>query len=278
MENYVDRRLWILFNKMTEDDQYEFTVSHCQDCDLMFLNPRLTHEEILRKYSFLNEINSTNSEYSRNPIKRKDARAKRFYDLINEVMSANNIKYDNPRLLDIGGQYGYNLKYFNEFDRHICDFEEHEYESEIKYMGPDLEKIEGKFEVIFSNHTVEHLSEFQQFFTSATNLLSDDGIFYVEVPLGAFREVYNLKEPITHFNFFSEKSLYNLFKEFGLEVLHLSTKFQWLMIGGEWCLNIIGAKDKSKKGITRTLVTSSEIKFRTTYYLPMIVNKFTRKF
>jgi SAM-dependent methyltransferase len=268
LSDYFERRRWILFEAMLPgESRATFEVSHCDRCDLLFLNPRFTKEEIAAKYAVLNKLNSTRQEYVRNPVRHFEARARRIAELIAPYR-----RDAGDRILDYGGQFGHNLRYLSG-RKFIVDYEPHIMYSDIEYAGPDLSAIPAEScQVILANHIVEHLSAPLETMQQIASRLVPGGVLYVEVPCGAFREAFHVREPITHFNFFSEQSLVNLCGEVALNPVHLSTDYQWVTTGKEWCINLVCVKDAGKQPMRRPL-TVAQLRNRLPFYPPMVLER-----
>jgi len=279
-ENYTDcstytqRRLWILFKHiLSGEDSLVFTMCHCENCDLMFSNPRFQEDEIEKKYKFLVDISSTIDEYKSKPLLYVEKRAQRIFDLIDGF--SHDFKLTKKiEIADVGGQFGNNLSKFSpsRWNKNIIDYEKYNLYDDIDYIYPDWDNIQNKFDVIITNHTVEHMSFPFESLSKIIEKLRNDGILYIEVPLGAFREAYNVKEPLTHFNFYSEKSILNLIIELGLNPLYLNTSYQWVTDHAEYCLNIVAMKTAQSSYCGR-VQSSKDVKYKPSYYLPLILKK-----
>ncbi|MCD6309309.1 MAG: class I SAM-dependent methyltransferase, partial [Candidatus Eremiobacteraeota bacterium] len=275
LEDPIYTRLWILFEKIlkTRDDVKFYSVL-CRNCGFIFTNPRYTMEEMKIKYDAINELGSVKYRMKKNPPSNLSSRARRIYDLVKKYF---NKSYDTgPMVLDYGGSYGYNLVPFVEkFDCSILDYERWDLPAGIKYLGEDLDDLKNsdKFDVILLLHTLEHVIEPADFLANLCDHLKDDGIIYVEVPLGCFKEWEIISEPLTHVNFFSEESLYNCFEICKLKVIHLDTSFQWVTHGKMWCLNAIGAKNKyDGPQLARSPLSTGNQMNKINYYLPYLFN------
>jgi SAM-dependent methyltransferase len=281
-ENYTERRLWILFNHVcTAQEQLNFQLSHCQSCDFLFTNPRFEDKEIAKKYQVLVGLSSTEKEYKNKPLHNIDKRAKRIFNLVNRYVSKSSEKIE---IADVGGQFGHNLKHFmsDTFKKYVVDYEKYDFYPDIEYLQPNWEIISTEFDIIITNHTVEHLSFPTNYLTELVSHLKNSGLLYIEVPLGAFREAYNIHEPITHFNFYSERSLLNQIFELGLTPLHIDTSYQWITDNAEHCLNIIAKKTDLEHKIDLNLVrgniyASDDVKHKLRYYFPLILKKLLKK-
>jgi hypothetical protein len=99
--------------------------------------------------------------------------------------------------------------------------------------------------------------------------LANEGVLYVEVPLGCFREWRLITEPLTHVNFFSEESLFNCIKRCGLATIHLETSYQWVTQGNMWCVNAVGKKENFDDKVIPNLTTKKQMN-KVNYYLPFL--------
>ena len=279
-ENVLDMRyvrLWILFEKILRHrEPVEFNSVLCKSCGLIFTNPRFSSEEISIKYAWINNLQSVKKLYRDNPASKLDVRSNRIYSLIKKLHSSQG----KMRVLDYGGAWGYNLLNFVKAGDlgYILDYEKWDIPAGIEYMGRDLMDLEQKdlFDVILCLHTLEHAIEPMEMLCGLSNHLSEQGLLYVEVPLGCLREYKNINEPLTHVNFFSEESLYKSFRSLNLNVLHLSTAYQSITLDSQWCINIIGSKDR-KNNISRYKTTKKQMN-DLKYYVPLFGKKIMKTF
>ncbi len=78
-------RKWILFEKILKTRELAiFKVMKCNHCGFMFLNPRLTEEEIKIKYQITNELGDVKARYTLNLPRNLDKRASRVYKLVKQ--------------------------------------------------------------------------------------------------------------------------------------------------------------------------------------------------
>ena len=226
----------------------------CQKCGFIFLNPRFTQEDLILKYKVLKNLGTEENTTNKYSLKYyQDKRAKRVYNLIKYNSSFE--EKNDLKILDYGGATGYNLKYFLEkFKTFIIDYYERDFiDPKIEYLGKDLEELKNnnnqKFDIILLLHTLEHISKPKKFLNNLITLLKEDGIIYIEVPLGCYMEWNFLTEPLTHINFFSEQSLYSLCKLCGLNIKYINTSYQWVVTKNKWNLNIICTKSDKLKSV-----------------------------
>ncbi len=284
-ENLADLkyvRLWILFEKILKDRRpVAFDSTLCTSCGFIFTNPRFAGEEMAIKYNTINELSSVKKRFDKHPPTNLDARAQRIHSLITGLLERERERESNSlRILDYGGASGYNLIPFIERENscYILDYEKWDLPKGIEYLGRNLADLKSDvlFDVILLCHTLEHVPDPVQMVGELINHLAESGLLYVEVPLGAFREYRHYSEPLTHVNFFSEESLFNCCSSANLGIIHISTRYQWLIHGNEWCVNIICKKAKSKSLATPGYLTTHQQMNSLYYYLPLIKNKIRR--
>jgi SAM-dependent methyltransferase len=247
IDSIVLERLYILFESIISGHaEIDVDIVKCNKCYLYFTNPRLTEDEIKIKYAKIAENLFSKKRYEKYPAVNLDKRADRIYKLL--ISTGFKPDFGETSILDVGGAWGYNLLPFKGLAKlFVLDFEQWNMDVEIKWIGKELNDLPGdtKFNCIMCLHTLEHIADPLTTVKALVSHLKRNGRLYIEVPLGVFREIGNLKEPITHINFFCEKSLYNLFKLCGLQVIHLATNYQWVTTGRQWCVNIIGLYQNS---------------------------------
>jgi hypothetical protein len=158
------------------------------------------------------------------------------------------------------------------------DYKKYALPKGIRYLGRNTDDLDGKlkFNIIFSIRVLEHVNDPKKIIKDLILNLNQNGIIYVQVPLGCLNEWKSLGTPFRHINFFSEESIYNLFKVSGLNIIYLKTVFQLSKEAPGWKLDIIGIKtpkNKQKKKI-KYKSTIQQIK-RVFYYIPLIIRKKT---
>jgi len=268
-------RLWILFERIVKKrDDFVFEYMLCKSCGFIFINPRLSENDLKIKYDTINELGEVKYRLKNNPPSNLNKRANRIYNLIIKYLDyTQQSKYT---ILDYGGASGYNLSFFdNRFKCGVLDYEKWDLPYGIEYLGRDLSDLKNmdKFDVILLLHTLEHVPDPKKLIENICKHLNDNGIIYVEVPLGCFNEWKYRSEPLTHINFFSEESLFECFKICDLNVIHLTTLYQWVTHNKMWCVNIIGTKRRISRVIQKKDVLSTKKQMsKISYYLPYLFN------
>ncbi len=271
--DYVQRRLWLTFRVMEGDrTAVEFGLIHCQDCDLLFTNPRFDDAEIQEKYAYLVEHGGTAQEYAAAPVTRHVERARRIYQLVDRHRETES---DAMAVADLGGQFGHNLSAFDakRYRKYVIDFERYDLYDDLIYVAPDFLPCEERFDIVLANHVVEHLPHPANVVAKAAASLKPGGLMYLEVPLGAFREAYSIREPITHCNFFSERSLCRLAEMAGLVPVLLEARYQWVTHHAEWCINLVARKCTAESALARTAMTAEEARGNARFYRRLVAGR-----
>lgn len=271
LPSYRYERLEILFNKILEGrKQFDFDVKVCNDCGFIFLNPRFTDDEIKLKYEVLSKSESERKRHLLSPPVKKEKRAKRIFSLLSKYMGDGEVE-----ILDYGGGSGYYLIPFVEkgYRCFLMDYVKYELPSGVHYIGREIDELDEnrKFDAILLLHVLEHVVNPLTLVKKLSVHLKESGLLYIEVPLGAWREWKNLKEPLTHINFFSEESLYKLVRLADLKVIHLSTNYQWVTHRRDWCINLIASKQASKQ-VSKYKKTKKQINNPIYHIKPLLYN------
>jgi len=96
--------------------------------------------------------------------------------------------------------------------------------------------------------------------------LRENGLLYVEVPLGAHTEWNELSEPLTHLNFFSEQSLVECLRLAGLQVIDISTRYVWVTHKKAWCVMALARPNNNTRPVpalsTKRQMSNQYYRFR----------------
>lgn len=145
-------------------------------------------------------------------------RARELFQLLSPWISS------EAKILDFGGAQGAVLELFVKkgMDCHVVDYGCRNPLPGVYYRGPDLNGVEGEYDVAVCNHVLEHVADPIGELLSVRKALGANGVLFVEVPL----ELWNKKhpkpsEPVTHINWFSIPSLRFCLKAAGFDVLSM---------------------------------------------------------
>ncbi|MFH1149475.1 MAG: class I SAM-dependent methyltransferase [Actinomycetota bacterium] len=240
-DTYTSERLEVLFDHLwKEGDKAVFKAVLCHDCGLIFTNPRMETSDVERKYRELAAMPSFRARARSSPPLDWSQRSERTKALLSRARSL-----QGASVLDYGGSGGHNLSAFLDFGPcYLLDYVRLDILEGAQYLGRDLDDIEMglSFDVILACHVLEHDPDPVGLLRRMAEHLSSRGLIYIEVPLGAFHEWRVLAEPLTHVNFFSERSAQSLAERVGLEVVYVSTDWQWVTRSESWCVNLLAAR------------------------------------
>ena len=228
----------IMFRHLLETkDPVTFTFLICRRCGFIFFNPRWDGKEIELKYNAIRDYHSQEDEQIPEKFALDERRARMIFNVLSRYR-----QLENLQVLDVGGSSGYNLASFTSNNRcFVVDFEPRVMMPGITYLGKDLTDLAPgtKFDIILLCHILEHLVDPIATLQHVRGYLENEGLLYIEVPLGCFYEYKNLKNYITHLNFFSSASLdYALF-ESRFSPLFLKvrlTAYRWFYLVSILCI------------------------------------------
>jgi len=219
MGEYVRLRHRVLFEIwFPGNEEVVLTSVMCRRCGFMGYNPRPTAADIDAKYRFLQttekDIGGQKGDRRSAEIDRK--RAERVYLTVLRHSNA-----ERMRVLDVGGGNGKLLRPFIERG-HSCALVDYNVKplDGVEKIADRLEDVESgpQFDVVISSHVLEHLAHPGAGLRRMSDLLSDRGIIYGEVPLGVWGGIGIDEDPVTHINFFTRRSFELMFLGQGLQV------------------------------------------------------------
>jgi len=270
-EAYRRERLSILFDRYCPKDctQADFDLVLCHVCGMLFTNPRFSEDEIRIKYQEVERRELASDRHGVRPKLHREERAQRIFRLIEKHIHG----LTKLRVLDYGGGDGMNLEPFSQAGHgtFLLDYVNYEPSKGIAYLGRDLEDLapEARFDVILVIHTLEHATQPVKLLENLAAHLNDDGLVYLEVPLGAWREWKYLIEPLTHLNFFSEQSLAACLRAAGLGIAHVESAYQWVYYNRTWCLNAVASKGNALQEVN-TRKTTDQLDHWSYYLRPVL--------
>jgi SAM-dependent methyltransferase len=164
---------------------YQFNMSSCSDCGLLFCNPYPSQEQIYAYYN--SELKSFENEFFR------DSFEKRINIFLPRIEIIRKHK-TNGKLLDVGSAIGIFIEALHRseatFELACCDMSE-EACKELGERYPELDvfnkdylrlNAEAQFDVITLWDTLEHIVDSKGLLQKTHQLLKDDGIFVFSTP------------------------------------------------------------------------------------------------
>ncbi|MFC2064943.1 class I SAM-dependent methyltransferase [Chloroflexota bacterium] len=215
---YKQKRLHVLFDKWFPNSQsVSLKYVLCENCGFILYLPRPEEQDIISKYKYLAELikvkKSIPMELNPHDIKRSD----NLFRFLEKKIDLGRVF----RILDFGGGDGRLMRAFEKrgkqcylvdfspsFDRHII---------KLSNTINDLDQ-EEKFDLLICSHVMEHVSQPLQTLKRLVSHLNEEGWIFIEVPLEIWKHPPSQTEPVTHINFFTPNSLYNLMILSGLNV------------------------------------------------------------
>lgn len=210
----------------------DFDFFRCQKCDLLFVHPVYDAHEIYDE-SYFN--GGTHGFGFSNYETDKLASSNYLFKLLR--WARQEITTPKPRLLDVGAANGFFLT--------ICAGEGVEAEGiEIsreavewaKKLGRKVTcstvedfKTDNKYEIVSALDVLEHISQPVQFIQTVRGLLTERGIFLINVPnegsisAKLSRKKWHALLPPEHWFYFNKKSLRQILESNGFEVINMKS-------------------------------------------------------
>lgn len=242
---------------LTDGDELNITLGTfgCDSCGILFLNPRLSSDDLNFYYTHQSRIPRAHLEKKSPFSLLMDIQL----DFINQFKSLNLCN----SVLEIGCAEGFFLKKISTFNSkqkklHAVELSKN-YIKQAKLNIPNCifyeskfedAKIEQKFDLIIIRHVLEHLNGPRETLIKARELLLDNGIIYIEVP-----DSCNIKPSINsffhheHLSYFTKLTLSYLLCDVGLESISIE-EFNGNPIDSGFCypvLRVVCKKSQPKK-------------------------------
>lgn len=178
------------------DRKYFFTtLRECSECKLNFRHPKdsISFNKKFYQKEYKQEDSITTDLPSEEQLKiwlqdNFKTSQKDFSKTIDVIKSLTQNK--KIRVLDFGANWGYTSYQFRQAGFDVVSYEISESRAKFgKNLGvdilTDMNQIEGKFDVVFSSHVIEHLPDINNFVENSKKWLTQDGIFACYSPNGS---------------------------------------------------------------------------------------------
>jgi len=221
--NYV--RNHILFDKILHNRaSIEFCFQICTSCGFIFFSPRPEESDMVIKYNLVNELSDSKKRefFLYHGMTSDDKRALEIHKSIAVFGGVH-----NSNVIDIGGARGLNLECFlSDNNCFVVDYERHELLEGTQALCETAEDIPESMQakVVLYCHILEHVVDPVKEILRIKDILEPNGFLYIEVPFGCWNEYKYTRNFLTHINFFSEGSLYNLLDMCGLSIRYLKLR------------------------------------------------------
>lgn len=220
-----------------------FRIVECEECGLMFLNPRPTAADYERYYVEMPTYDL------RQFVERAERRRHLLAQTWDEIERVSGVR--EGRLLEIGCGPGVFMKVGSdrgwdvcgvEIAQHFMAYAREELGLDVR-RGGDLRQAgfdEGEFDVVYSSHVLEHLLDPCGALVDARRTLKPEGLLVTEVPNQFDDIMFHLLRPwkrhvalrdqlsLNHTYFFTRHVLRRMIETCGFEVVRQTTYSQRL--------------------------------------------------
>jgi SAM-dependent methyltransferase len=203
-------------------DKFEQNITICKDCGMVYTTPFITDEELNNYYSHMSNYEHT--QYEDNYSTEDKNKSKRQFEYIKKFIK------NHKKVLEIGCATGYLLSIFKKDGFDVLGLEpsaknkqiaKEIYDVEIETRFLDKGGLERrKFDIVILSHVAEHLKYPFDIFKNIRNILTDDGLLFIEVPdIDYFDEKDLYQFSFEHINYFNLCSTKNLLHKAGFELV-----------------------------------------------------------
>ncbi len=243
-EHYIDKLTGLFSTKFTEERLCPVCTSNtptfmfnkeggtyvkCSSCNMVYLNPVLTDEELTKFYQSNHSVQSEIVETDDDDF---------YVKIYNKGLdSIQEVQHKSVSILDVGCSSGFFLDQarMRSFDTYGIELNAAEYQ-QAKAKGhlvydQLLESIhfEKKFDVISMWDVFEHLKDGNFYLAKMKDLLSEQGVIFLQIPssdsLAAkiLQEDCNMFDGLEHVNLYGANTITKLAHKCGLEVASMET-------------------------------------------------------
>jgi SAM-dependent methyltransferase len=222
LSGYVSERYRVLFEIWAPGAaELQIQFRYCRQCSLVYFAPRPTAAEVDAKYRRLGgAASSTVHNPTVTPVDRE--RSSELFQTIHPYVVT-----PQPEVLDFGGGTG---SLMHEFVHrgYACSLVDYAPEAiaGVTRLAATMDELRGRmsFDVIVAAHVLEHVPDPRALVGQLAAALTPTGLLYVEVPMELVGGSPQLREPVTHINFFTEPSVFRVLSDAGLRVLRCWTQ------------------------------------------------------
>lgn len=131
------------------------------------------------------------------------------------ILKSNVVKYNNPKILDIGAGNKNLEKVIKLMDVNF-DYKSLDISKNIKHDYTDIYSINEKFDIIFMLELIEHLplDLALEYFTKVYEILNENGMLIISTPnIDHINQLW--KQDITHIHQYPAKDIYSILRMLG---------------------------------------------------------------
>jgi SAM-dependent methyltransferase len=216
LDVYNAMRFKVLFEKwFPNQTEVELSSIYCVRCGLAIYQPRPEPADLNAKYRYLAELGQDYSKVAPYNSPTEIERSTLIYEYLSKRIRLRDVE----DVLDYGGGDGRLMQAFVKAGKTCFNLD---YSSScipsVRKLGDTLDDVgqDQKFDLIVCSHVIEHVAEPLSVIRRLAEHLKSGCWLYVEVPMEIWKAAPLQHEPVTHINFFTPSSLWNLLYLAGL--------------------------------------------------------------
>lgn len=233
LENFYGKSKMYFFKNIKNE---KYILNECNRCEMIF-------QKFIPDKKFGMELYENIVNQDQSFKKKESLEVKNFKEYFNDAIMIENIlkkKNKDIDILDFGAGWGIWSKFIKacNFKVEACEVSKKR-ANYIKDSGikvhEDIATIDTKFDFIYSNQTIEHLTDPIETISNLSKLLKKNGYIYFKFPNTKFfkkkinKKYYPKKDPahpLEHINLFTKNSFINLISNTNLEISNDLNKYE----------------------------------------------------
>lgn len=245
--DYNRKRYSVLFEKWFPGlSTVELDWVYCNNCGFVIYTPRPDESDVDEKYRYLEILEQ---DTGRSPFPGQVAR-KRSLSILQYLRKRVKLSGVNE-VLDYGGGDGSLMQAFREMGMScfLVDYNKNCLPG-IRKLADTVHRLspESAFDLIICSHVMEHIAEPLKVILTLSQHLRTGGYLFIEVPLDIWERQSLPDDPVTHINYFTPNSLWNLLVLSGIQPLYSELT---------WCLNLSGEWSCCVRALAEHKITDS---------------------
>ena len=214
-----------------EDKKYfgDLKIDRCEECDFSYANPMPKNENLDFFYENIYRlphrppywISENDRDLEKKFLQERNLNYLLYLSTLMDLKKVENIYDFGAGIGDLG--YAIKKKFPNvslfctEYDKHCLNILK-----KRGYINDEIKKIDKKFDLIITTHSLEHLVDLE-IFDVFYEILNPGGLLFFEVPYAS--EEYFSERPYDgpHLLFYTKKSIEKISKKFNFEIFRIDT-------------------------------------------------------
>lgn len=253
--DYEKKRLLVLFERWFPGClAVELEWLCCVRCGFVMYSPRPEESDIDEKYRFLEELGQDAGQLCASSVEQR--RSELLWRYLRRRVDLAGVR----SVLDYGGGDGHLMRAFREngMSCSLVDYSRNCAPGMVK-LADTIDRVPAEciFDLIICNHVIEHVADPLRVVKTLIRHLRNDGHLFVEVPMEMWKRVPSPREPVTHINFFTPNSMWNLIRLAGVQTLR-SELTEYLHPHDKWlpCVRALatpGVTTTSRRSVMRSV-------------------------